>query len=188
MGRLSPVGTGAVNGALGGGAFPQVWHLKFLLGVTTHGRTSEAAPFPRTERAASPGEPKSKTKAQSGASCCNPNRAMVQPSLGRRRIRRPYRRDQKMPFWIIMRGRYRTISDCPPITQFRKGTEKALDPPPGRGLLFFVSVFYRDPRWRNWWRARRSSSLGVPNARSLRLTKDCRSGTQLTAFHHYQSQ
>ena len=39
-----------------------------------------------------------------------------------------------------MQGRYRAVSDCPPITQFRTGTEKALDPPPV-GAFSFWSPF-----------------------------------------------
>lgn len=44
-----------------------------------------------------------------------------------------------------MQGRYRAPCDCPPITQFRKGTWKAPDHPPGRGLPFLVPFFDRDP-------------------------------------------
>ena len=50
-----------------------------------------------------------------------------------------------------MQGRYRgRYVIAPPITQFRKGTEKALDPPPVGAFSFWSSGFYRDPRWRNW--------------------------------------
>jgi hypothetical protein len=45
-----------------------------------------------------------------------------------------------------MQGRYRALSDCPPITPFRTGTEKALDPPPGRAFSFSApfSIAIRD--------------------------------------------
>ena len=75
---------------------------------------------------------------------------------------------------------------APPITQFRTGTEKALDPPPVGAFSFWspFSIAIRDGAIGGGRVG--LLRLGVSNARCRRQPRDCRSGTQLVAFRDYQ--
>ena len=68
-----------------------------------------------------------------------------------------------------MQGRYRgRYVIAPQSLSSAKEPRRPWTLPPVGAFSFWSSVFYRDPRWRNWWSARRSSSpRRISNAASL---------------------